>query len=225
MAGYREHLTFSSVLGAAYGCAGVYLLGLDWGTALLGAGITALGGMLPDLDSDSGVPVRELFALAATLIPWLMLDTLQQRFPRETDLEKPLVIAGAIYIGVRYGVKKLFKQFTVHRGMFHSLPAMLIAGFAVFVLYQTHIYHRRAFVAVGVMIGFFSHLLLDELYSVNFDGKKIRLNKFAGSALKFWSKSAPATIATYLLTGMLGWFCWNQVKDDWRTLLDFPRMI
>ena len=36
----------------------------------------------------------------------------------------------ATYLLVRFGVSELFKRITVHRGMYHSIPAMLIAGLA-----------------------------------------------------------------------------------------------
>ena len=64
-------LAFSSALGATYGGVAVWHLDLDWGPAVLGAAVTAVGGLLPDLDSDSGVPVRELFALAAAAAPFI----------------------------------------------------------------------------------------------------------------------------------------------------------
>src|SRR5438132_1108943 len=64
--------------------------------------------------------------------------------------------------------------------------------------------------AGGVMIGFLSHLVLDELYSVDFMGARIKLNKFAGSAVKFWSPSWPATAVCYALLGALGMLAWKQ---------------
>src|SRR5438552_9253483 len=76
MASYLGHLTFSSALGAAYGSAGVLLWGMDWGPAFLGAGLTTLGGLLPDLDSGSGVPVRELFGIGAVIVPLLLIRRL-----------------------------------------------------------------------------------------------------------------------------------------------------
>jgi len=43
---------------------------------------------------------------------------------------------------------------------------------------------RPFFLAVGAMIGFLSHLVLDELCSVDLNGWCRRLNQFAGSAVK-----------------------------------------
>src|SRR5438874_5033340 len=73
MASFRGHLTFSATLGAAYGGLLAWQLGVDWGTAALAGGLTAVGGMMPDLDSDSGIPVREMFGLAAVVIPLMFL--------------------------------------------------------------------------------------------------------------------------------------------------------
>ena len=66
MANFQTHLSVAAALGAGYGAAGAWYGHLDWGPVFLGAALTALGGMLPDLDSDSGVPVRELFGDVST---------------------------------------------------------------------------------------------------------------------------------------------------------------
>ncbi len=46
----------------------------------------------------------------------------------------------------------------------------------------------RVFKAAAVVLGYLSHLLLDELYSVEWKGIRIRLNKFAGSAFKLFGE-------------------------------------
>src|SRR5437764_12069183 len=120
MANFQGHITTSSALGIAVGAAGMYYFQYDWGTACLAGGLTAIGGMLPDLDSDSGVPVREMFGLAGVLVPLLLVERL-----RRTDLtpEQLLVILAGTYLCVRYGLAELFRRVTVHRGMYHSVPA------------------------------------------------------------------------------------------------------
>lgn len=221
MASYQGHLMTSSVLGAAYGSVGVLGLDLNWGPAFLGAGVTAVGGLLPDLDSDSGVPVREMFNLAAALTPLLLIERF--RALKFTG-EETLVLLVAVYLIIRYGVSYVFKHWTVHRGMFHSIPAMLIAGLSVYLLYHSPEERIRWFVAIGVMLGFLSHLVLDELCSVDFMGARIKLNKFAGSAVKLWSKSAPATIFTYLILVVLAWAVWedNAQRRGNSTILTRP---
>ena len=90
-----------------------------------------------------------------------------------------------------------FRKLTVHRGMFHSIPGMMICGLIVYLEYRSPNQGIRLLLAAGVMLGFFSHLALDELYSVDFTGARLRLNKSAGSALKFASPSWKATCICY----------------------------
>jgi hypothetical protein len=58
--------------------------------------------------------------------------------------------------------------------------------------------------ASAVILGFFSHLFLDEWCSVDLVGR--RVNKAFGTALKFRSKSIGATFVTYLILAMLAWW-------------------
>jgi membrane-bound metal-dependent hydrolase YbcI (DUF457 family) len=207
MASYRGHLAFSSALGVAYGAVGYWYLGLDWAPACLGAGMTALGGLLPDLDSDSGVPIRELFGLLATITPFFLISRLQSK---GLTSEQILVILAGCYLLIRYVLRFLFQRMTVHRGMFHSIPAMLIAGLAVYLLHHGPNPLHRMYLAGATMLGFLSHLVLDELYSVNFLGLRFKLNKYAGSALKFFSPSVYATLVTYAILGSMGYAAWLE---------------
>src|SRR5437763_2186160 len=124
MANFQGHILTSASLGVAYGVLGAWHWQLDWSAVFLGAGLTTLGGLLPDLDSDSGVPVRELFNLSGALMPVLLLSRLTAA---QMTPDQILVVLAGIYLVVRFGVAALFKRLTVHRGMFHSVPAMLIA--------------------------------------------------------------------------------------------------
>jgi hypothetical protein len=208
MASYRGHLAFAAGLGAAYAAVGLWQVGqVHWGAALLAMGLTTLGGLLPDLDSDSGVPVRELFGIAAAIIPFLIYEHL-----RDTRLssEQVLVLLAGVYILIRYVLSAIFKRWTVHRGMFHSIPALLIAGLVFFVGYHGSTRFLRVYLAGGVMLGFLSHLVLDELYSVDFTGAHLKLNKYAGTAFKLFSRSWPATVTTYAILGALGYLAWNE---------------
>lgn len=206
MASYRGHLSFAGLLGVGYGSLAFLEWGWDWGPVLMAAGLTTLGGLLPDLDSDSGVPVRELFGFSAAVVPILLFDRVHSRCQQSTELT--LVVLAAIYLFVRYVLSYLFKHFTVHRGMFHSIPALLIAGLTTYLLYPSGKAPMRLFLSGAVMIGFLSHLVLDEIYSVDLMGAHLRPNKYAGSALKFFSKSWPATLATYLVLAFMAWCIW-----------------
>jgi hypothetical protein len=207
MASYPVHLSVSTALGAAYGAAAVWFWGVDWGPAFLAAGLTALGGVLPDLDSDSGVPVRELFGIMAAVVPVLLLGRLRQA---GFTPEQTIAIGAAVYLIIRYVLADVFKRATVHRGMFHSIPAVLIAGLLVYLSYHPGERQLRLYLAGGVMLGFLSHLALDELYSVDFMGVAVRLKSSAGSALKLYSPSWPATASTYIFLMGLAFAAWVE---------------
>ena len=210
MAGFRTHITVSTGLGVVYGGAAVQPLGFPTETAVLAAGLTAVGGMLPDLDSDSGVPVREMFGLAAVVVPLTLVPRLHHVGMSQEGTLATLLFG---YLLIRYGLSRLFKRFTVHRGMFHSLPAMLIAGLAVYLGYRSPDRAVRVLFALGVMVGFLSHLLLDELYSVDIRGIKVKLNKYAGTAVKLASPSVPATATCYTLLGALLYLAYLDYRE------------
>jgi membrane-bound metal-dependent hydrolase YbcI (DUF457 family) len=210
MASYRGHLTFSTGLGLAYGGLAAWRFGVPLSVAGVGGLFTALGGLLPDLDSDSGVPVRELFGLAGAVIPLVMLRSMAHSgmSPEET-----LLAAAGIYALIRYGLANIFKHLTVHRGMFHSIPAMIVAGLVTFLAYRHPVFELRAYLAVGVMIGFLSHLVLDELCAVDFRGLAPKLNQFAGSAVKLKSESGMANVVCYGLMFWLGYLAYGQYQS------------
>jgi hypothetical protein len=220
MASYRGHLAFSTALGVAYGAGAIWGLHLDWPTAVFGAGLTAVSGWLPDLDSDSGVPVRALFGLFSVLVPLLLLPRLLML---NLSLEMVILVLLGCHLLIRYGLAAVFKRLTVHRGMFHSIPAMLVSGLIVFLIYHHTQTIVRFYLAGGAMLGFLSHLVLDELCSVNLGAGSIRLNKFAGSALKLTSPSWTATLATYTLLAGLIYLAALQFPGPRATLLQLQQ--
>jgi membrane-bound metal-dependent hydrolase YbcI (DUF457 family) len=209
MAGFRTHITVSGALGIAYGGAAVQPLGFSTEAGVLAAGVTAVGGMLPDLDSDSGVPVREMFGLAAAVVPLMLVPRLLHAGVSREGILATLLFG---YIAIRYVASFLFKRLSVHRGMYHSLPAMLVAGLSVYLAYGGPDQKIRFLLAVGVMLGFLSHLILDEVYSVDWRGVVPKLKSSAGSALKIGSRSLFATGTCYLLLGGLLYLAYLDYK-------------
>ncbi len=204
MSDFKTHITTSTVLGVAYGVAGRYVFDLPFDSCLLAGGLCSIAGMLPDLDSDSGIPARETLSFVSMLVPMMLI----QRIGELNFTPEQLVLIGAIvYFLVRFGVGSLFRRFTVHRGMWHSVPAALIAGIVAFLLCDCEIY-IRFYKAWAVILGFMSHLILDELNSVDLNGHRIRVKKSFGSAVKFSGDKPFANIVAYgslLLLGSIVW--------------------
>ena len=195
MADFKTHITVSTLAGALLG-AGGYQSGMPWESCLIAGGLCSVSGMLPDLDSDSGIPLREAVAFAAAFVPMLMLDRLERV---GLSHEMMLVVTGVIYFFLRFGIAELFRRYTVHRGMWHSLPAALIAALFVFLVSASENIHPRLFKTLAVFVGFMSLILLDELWSVEFRRGKYVFKHSFGTALKFFGESRLANVATYLL--------------------------
>lgn len=210
MASWMGHVQCSAVLGAAYGFAASYALGFEWPIAAMAGLLCGIGGLLPDLDGGSDVLVRELFGLLGFAVPILLLRRIVLE---DITPEQVLLVCGGIYLAIRYGLYWLFSRFAVHRGMFHSIPAMLIVGLVVYIGYKHPSEEVRFVLAAGVMLGFLSHLILDELYEARLSSLAPKLNKFAGSAIKLKSKSIFSNVTCYSLLSALSGTAVTQHAD------------
>lgn len=183
MADFRTHISVSTLTGIAYGGAG-FSAGIPLSTCMVAAGLGSISGMLPDLDSESSIPVREIVSLVAAVVPALMIPRFVQ-FGLNT--EQMVLVAGAMYLAIRFGVAELFKSYTVHRGMWHSMPAAAIAGLLAFLIVSGTELQIRLFKSAAVVIGFLIHLLLDEMWSLDVRQGRLRVKRSFGTALKFFS--------------------------------------
>jgi hypothetical protein len=192
MADFRTHITASTVIGIGYGTASHLLLGIPVPHCIIAAGLCSVAGMLPDLDSDSGIPVRETLCFVSVLIPMLMLRRFQAM---GLGPEQIVMVSAFLYVGLRFGVGALFKRYTKHRGMWHSIPAALIAALATYLVCLSPDVQVRLLKSCAVFVGFVTHLVLDEIYSVDLYGRRIK--KSFGTALKFFGRSRWANFSTY----------------------------
>jgi membrane-bound metal-dependent hydrolase YbcI (DUF457 family) len=194
MAGFKTHVTTSSLFGIGYAGVGHYAMGVPWDSALVAGGLCGIAGMLPDLDSGSGRPLRETMGFAAAIIPMLLIDRLQQV---GLTYEQLVLVTGGLYLLIRYGAAKMLAKYTVHRGMFHSIPAALTFAGVAFLICGCSNLHLRYFKAGAVMLGVMSHLILDEIYSVEWHRGRIRFKKSFGSAIKLWGSNIWANLSAW----------------------------
>jgi membrane-bound metal-dependent hydrolase YbcI (DUF457 family) len=205
MAGFKTHIATSTTLGVAYGAAGYWLLDgpyerLPAATCLLGVGLCSVSGMLPDLDSDKSIPLRETVAFTAAVVPMLLIDRFQHL---GLSAEMMVLVGGIIYVAIRFGFFSLLKRYTVHRGMFHSIPAALIAAELAFLLCSCETALPRYYKAGAVLLGYMSHLVLDEMYSIEWKRGRWQFKKSFGTALKLWGKHPFANVSIYLKVAVL----------------------
>ncbi len=202
MAGFRTHITVSTVVGIGYGYAGSKY-GLATPTCVLAGGLCSIAGMMPDLDSDSGVPARETIGFAAAIVPMLLFHRLEAN---GLTIEQMALVGGPVYLAIRFGIGWLLKTLSVHRGMFHSIPAALIAGLLGFLICDSGTSDARYYKAFAVTLGYLTHLVLDEIWSLDFGAGFPRVKKSLGTALKFFSDDVRPTLCTYGLLGLLAFF-------------------
>lgn len=193
MAGFKTHITASSLMGVGYGAAAYMMYDVPWPTCLLAGGLCGVAGMLPDIDSDSGTPLRESMAFAAAIVPMMLLH----RFQQWGLSNESIILAGAcVYLLIRFGGAAMLRRYTVHRGMFHSLPAALVFGEIAFLLASGDEL-LRAYKAGGVVLGYVTHLMLDELYSIEWYHGRLRLKKSFGTAMKLFGRGWWSNISVY----------------------------
>ncbi len=148
-------------------------------------GLGVLGGMLPDIDAERSVPTRIIFgALAIVAAAAVALALREHTAPGLVALA-----ALAAFVLISVGLRGFTGWLCVHRGLIHSLPfAALVGAVVVHVAWRVfHLAPTPAWLAgVFLMGGFLIHLALDELYSVDLLGARIK--RSFGTALKLGSR-------------------------------------
>lgn len=205
MAAFRTHITVSTLGGIGVAAAG-YNYGIPLESCLLALGLCSVSGMLPDLDSSSGIPFRESVAFISAFVPMLLISRFQHF---GWDRETIILAAALIYIGIRFGIAEVFRRYTVHRGMWHSLPAAASVGLLAFLITDDRDLILRCYWGGTAVAGFMSHLILDEIYSVNFRG--VRLKNSFGTAVKLWSRRGLwPNVSTYGKLAVLVLLAWGD---------------
>ncbi|MGM0981801.1 MAG: metal-dependent hydrolase [Pseudomonadota bacterium] len=196
MANFRTHLGVAAAAGAVLAHGG-------WQAGLWGAmeslpllALVTFGGILPDIDADRSRAIRLIFNLLAVPAVVAGALVLQTRMATGTLL----MVCGVIYLSARYLAGALFARFTVHRGLWHSLLAAGLCGLVATVL-SHRLFDQAAHLAwahgIGLALGFAIHLLLDELYSVDLTGA--RLKRSFGTALKPFDWREPGNSLVMLM--------------------------
>lgn len=165
-----------------------------------------IGGLLPDIDLPTSVPVRLTFLALAVGAGFLVVFTFGNRY----SLAELLVLWLGCFLLIRHGLFNLLDQWTVHRGLVHTVPMGAILGLLT-VLIAFRFFNASAVHAwlcgTFLTLGFLVHLLLDEFYSVDLFGRKLLKSSF-GTAFSFGTLRQPlGTAALYLAIAGLFLMC------------------
>lgn len=219
MANFNTHVVAAAFVSGVVCSTAVSLewLSITQATNLWLVGV--IGGILPDIDSDNSHAVSLLFsalALFACFITALFFigEPLWQLWATLT----------AVFVLVRFPLSWTFKEWTIHRGAYHSLLAA--ASFTVYgAALGVHVFQTSLGVAWagGIMLGlgYVTHLVLDEIYAVDFSGLAIK--RSFGSAIKPIDKDAYLPNILFILTASLAWYFTPKPDTEfWHELLSIP---
>jgi membrane-bound metal-dependent hydrolase YbcI (DUF457 family) len=199
MASFRTHVSFGIAAGIL---SAIVLSGLAAAQApgfLITIFVVAtLGSVLPDIDSDSGIPFHVAFGSLTIVVCSLVFLHFYNTIPRDYKMIAAWTAGTGVFVwGV---VGYIFRRFTCHRGIAHSIPAALLAGLGTFFM-ATRLFFTEAdafILAIAMMVGFLVHLVLDEIWAVvNFHGELFVPNKAFGTALKFTSEDRLVNFMVY----------------------------
>ena len=208
MADFNTHVAGGLVVGAlgAAAAAEIYHLGL---IPTIAVGVMGtIGGVLPDLDSDTGKPLAIIFGAISILLPAILLEKLpiSKHFSPEF-LVSYFVIS---YLIINILICNVIKKMTRHRGIFHSLPFAVLSGELGYLLFLPSGHNLAMLVAIALFSGSLMHLILDELNSLSFRYFIIPSVKSSfGTAIKLKSDSVLATATVYGLVGLTGYMIMN----------------
>lgn len=198
MANFTTHIQVAAV---ASGAAATWLLSLDQLTlnqAVVCWCAGTVGGILPDIDSDNSHSLSILFGVLSFAASIIAVVVTVDHWP----ITWVWGLCLGLLVATHWVVRPLFEAFTVHRGVFHSLVAVILfsvaASAAAFQLGMNAkvSWWLGIFIAAGALV----HLLLDELYAVDF--MNIEVKRSFGTALKVFDYDNKITASLLLaITG------------------------
>jgi len=200
MASFEQHVNGAVV---ATGVAIVPLYSaslLDVNQSLIVLALGIVGGVLPDLDSDNSRPLQIVFKIFSIFLPLIILLSLFEN----ASLLKLIGYWFLASIFLQLTIFKLFTMFTTHRGVFHSIPMGVLFGQITTYTFLNSLHYDLIFSTIAgifVTFGFFVHLLLDELVSLNALG--LRVKKSFGTAFKLYDReNLLGTVLLYIFIGI-----------------------
>lgn len=199
MASFRTHVSFGIAAGisAAVALPTLSIAGAP-GNIFVAVAVLALGSILPDMDSDSGIPFHMAFGSLSLVSGALVFVSSYEENPSDWQGNIVAAVGASLFLWVVVGY--VFKRFTRHRGMAHSIPAAILSGLVTFFVASRFSFSDPdAFLfGVAMISGYLVHLVLDEVWeAVNFHGIPFIPNKALGSSLKIFSPSMFSNVAVY----------------------------
>lgn len=173
--------------------------------------IGIIGSLIPDIDLKTSTPSK-IFKTFIYILSYFFsfgyMYSNKEYLIEQMNLD--WIIINIIFILITLILAtilvKFFQNQMRHRGIIHSIPFALFSSIILFEI--LHLFNlninisnfkfNELLISILYLTGFMTHLILDEIYSVDFRGKKIK--KSFGTALKlFDKKNYYGTLIYYIL--------------------------
>jgi hypothetical protein len=201
MANFPTHIAVGTVVSGALATVTVAadLVAPENVVAVTLAGV--LGSILPDIDLEDSRPAKAMFSGLAIFLSFAVLFGLDRKY----SIAEMLILWLGTLLFVRFAAKEVFFRFSYHRGVWHSLLAMLFCAFVTAWIFSRLLGRHDSVAWLGAAFmgaGYLTHLILDEIYSVDFMDTRIKAS--FGTALKLFDyrhlgHSGAMAIATALV--------------------------
>lgn len=201
MANFQTHLTVATVTSALAGSTAISLQLVSQTEVIALWALGALGGLLPDIDSDDSTSLKLVFNVLAMIGALFVV----MWFYPLLSIVGLWIVGALVFSFIRYVWVPVFERFTVHRGSLHSLLAGIL--FSVCSVHLSLIFGMDSVFSwcagIFILIGVLTHLTLDELYSV--DLSNLEVKRSFGSALKPASLAypIPTVLQVVLCAGLI----------------------
>lgn len=188
MASYATHIAVGTVASGALATLTLAANVIDHSSLVAVTLAGVAGSILPDMDLRESRASRILFSGIAVFASFCVLFVGAARY----SIAELWILWIGTFLFVRYGVHAIFHRFAVHRGIWHSVLAGVFWSFltAIGYRYMLGFHEGVAWLGAGFMlVGYLVHLVLDEMYSVDFLGNRLKTS--FGTALKVVDRRYP----------------------------------
>ena len=179
----------------------------------------AIGAILPDIDLGSSRPSQLLFTGLGIVIAFAVMFNL----PATYSLAEMWLMWVATFLSIRFAGHNIFQRISRHRGIFHSVLSGLLFACLTAIFYVRGLGHGPGLAwlaAAFVLLGFLTHLSLDEIYSVDVFNTKIKAS--FGTALKLADFQSPGASLAMLAALALAFYLAPPMQDFLDVVLKKP---
>lgn len=142
-----------------------------------------IGSILPDIDLKESRPSQVLFSTLGFFFSFVILFANAKKY----SISELWILWLGTFVCIRYVAQTLFHNFSVHRGMWHTVLSAVFFSLLGAVFFYSLLGYSEFIAwtaALFLFVGYIIHLLLDEIYSVDFMGGYTK--RSFGTALKLY---------------------------------------